>query len=479
MQKNRIYFRADGNATIGLGHVIRSLALAEMLCAEFECHFIIQKPLDTLKQQILEVCDRVNELPETDDFEEEAKFLVENAISKQDIIVLDGYNFTTKYQKILKKNVCKVVSIDDLHQDHFVSDIVINHAGGITPNHYSASRYTQFCLGPKYALLRKPFRKIDPVALQSLRNENDVFICFGGADPNNNTINALEKCEATKGIGTCYVVIGGANRYQKEIDNYRSSSSLNIQVLVNLSATQMVNYMMKCGIAITPPSTVAYEYLSIGGDLYLKTVANNQEHIYNFLIKKGLAFDLVDFRILDNEMIRATLDAQKTIFDGNQQKRFVRLFKSLTLTVRKANIDDMLTYFNWANDPEVRMQSFNPELISFTKHKSWFQQKIVADNCVMYIVSMRGKPIGQIRFDIEKNESHISYSLDKNFRGQGFGSQILRSGIAKFRKDYDQDSIIIGFVKKSNIASVKAFRVIGFAEETVQSIDDSFKYTLL
>ena len=40
--KQRVYFRADGHAKMGLGHVIRSLALAEMLKEDFDCYFIIR-----------------------------------------------------------------------------------------------------------------------------------------------------------------------------------------------------------------------------------------------------------------------------------------------------------------------------------------------------------------------------------------------------------------------------------------------------
>ena len=36
----KILFRADGNEEIGYGHVIRSLALADMLKENFECIFV-------------------------------------------------------------------------------------------------------------------------------------------------------------------------------------------------------------------------------------------------------------------------------------------------------------------------------------------------------------------------------------------------------------------------------------------------------
>jgi spore coat polysaccharide biosynthesis predicted glycosyltransferase SpsG len=44
-----------------------------------------------------------------------------------------------------------------MHAHHFVADAVINHAGGIEASRYSVEPYTQLCLGPAYALLRKPF----------------------------------------------------------------------------------------------------------------------------------------------------------------------------------------------------------------------------------------------------------------------------------------------------------------------------------
>ena len=37
MIKKKVVLRADGNSKIGLGHVYRLLALAEMLKEDFEC----------------------------------------------------------------------------------------------------------------------------------------------------------------------------------------------------------------------------------------------------------------------------------------------------------------------------------------------------------------------------------------------------------------------------------------------------------
>lgn len=46
-----MYFRADADDTIGYGHWVRSLALADMLKEDFECIFCTQSPTDYQKKR--------------------------------------------------------------------------------------------------------------------------------------------------------------------------------------------------------------------------------------------------------------------------------------------------------------------------------------------------------------------------------------------------------------------------------------------
>ena len=57
--KRTIYFRADADNTIGYGHFIRSLALAEMLRDEFECTIITKSPTDYQRKQALGICNLI------------------------------------------------------------------------------------------------------------------------------------------------------------------------------------------------------------------------------------------------------------------------------------------------------------------------------------------------------------------------------------------------------------------------------------
>lgn len=327
MTKRHIFFRADGGSKTGLGHVIRSIALAEMLSPYFTTSFIISDPLPALKEQILAICDEIIVLSKELSYYEQAQFITDTYLKTKDIIVLDGYNFDTKYQAIVKASGCKVVSIDDIHHCHYLSDVIVNHAAGARQDQYSAESYTQFYLGIPYALLRKPFREIAKRKNPFKGNKGNVFVCLGGADPKNDTINILKKCQRVPGISNCYIVIGAGYKHHSELNDFIVKSLFPITLLSNISADDMVKYMSMCPIAVTSPSSISYEYLSVGGALYLHVIADNQLELYDYYISNGLAYDVKDLSTLDTD--QRMLEKQRKLFDGNQEQRLLSIFQNL------------------------------------------------------------------------------------------------------------------------------------------------------
>ena len=470
--KPKIYFRADGNATMGLGHVIRSLALAEMSNDIFDCHFIIRNPLETLETQILEVCTSILKLPDTIDDLAEATSLA-GRLQAGDVIVLDGYHFKKSYQQVFKNRGLKVVCIDDIHESHFVADAIINHAGGLKKWDYSFEKYTKLFLGVEYALVRKPFRE---AAKHKVEKPNNLFICLGGADPENHTLEVLQKVEKTGEENTCYLVLGAAYLHQAELSKFLENTTLSVELLNNLSADDMVYYMNKCARAVTPPSTIAYEYLSTGGALFLKVIADNQININKYFLEESLALSFEeDFGRYDDKAIANFLGQQPNLFDGNQKKRFRNIFYRLTTAARLAKPTDCRMYFDWANDPLTRQQSYNSEPIIYENHERWFKERLQDDHSILYVIEFNRQPIGQVRFQLNQNEAVISYSLDNHYRGKGLGLWILKNGISAFRKNYS-DYKIIGFVKFENIASAKVFRNLKFREVVATELKNSYKY---
>ena len=328
-KKPTVVLRADGNSTMGLGHVFRLLAFAEILKSEYKCIFAIRNPTNSLVKQINQFCaGNILSLPLVAENDMEAEWLVDNYLQGGEIVILDGYHFKTTYQQILKDNGCKVICIDDIHAYHFVADAVINHAGGVTTGYYSIGDDTKLYLGLSYALLRKEFRTAFENR-QYENRENAMLICLGGADPNNDTLNVLRECEKRGFVKKYCIIIGGAYRYRKELEEYVVTLDKEIELLSNLNAKEMTYYMKKCAKAITSPSTISYEYLSIGGELYLKVIADNQIDINRYFIDSGLAFDFRDYPILNEDRVGKSLDLQRQLLDGKSNERLIQVVKSL------------------------------------------------------------------------------------------------------------------------------------------------------
>ncbi|MFN3316982.1 MAG: UDP-2,4-diacetamido-2,4,6-trideoxy-beta-L-altropyranose hydrolase, partial [Raineya sp.] len=279
---SRIYFRADGNTKIGLGHVTRSLALADMLKERFDIFFLIQEPSEQVIAQIREVTNQIIVLPKTENYLEEAQWIAQNYLTGKEIVVLDGYHFQTEYQKVIKDTGVKLVCIDDLHAWHFVADVVINHAGGVKESDYSCEPYTKLCLGLEYALLRRPFLEAAKQERVIEKIEN-VFICFGGSDPNNFTEKALKACMEADIFKEIHAVVGSAYAYYEVLKSLTSEEK-NVFLYQNLNAQDLCRAMEKCHLGIVPASSIAYECLAVGMYLILGYYTENQKELYKGLV---------------------------------------------------------------------------------------------------------------------------------------------------------------------------------------------------
>ena len=281
----KIYFRADANSQIGWGHVVRSMALANILCDDensiFESIFLVQNPSVTLQNQIKEKFELII-LQETNDFLEEAHFITQKYLQDKSIIVLDHYQIQTKYQRIIKENSnSKIVCIDDMNSWHFLADIIINHGGNKTEK-YSCESYTKLLVGTEYALLRQPFLKA-ALKKREIKKIETVFICFGGADIDNLTNKAIELALNFDFIKKINVVVTNDFPFLEELHKLISEYST-INIYQNLDAQKMASLMQNSDLAFAPASSLSLELLATQPFMILGKSADNQATIYQGLI---------------------------------------------------------------------------------------------------------------------------------------------------------------------------------------------------
>ena len=335
-----VIIRADGGSSIGMGHVVRCLALAEMLKNEFEIKFAIQEPSDIALNLIKETTNNIIVLPATDNYQQDVSNFI-HYVTDKDIVVIDGYNFTTEYQQTLKNKGCKLVAIDDLHAWHQLADVIINHASGIQENDYSAEKHTQFCLGLNYVLLRPEFLNAKKSTRKIIQLKK-VFISMGAADIGNNTKKITEALLFIDSIQEINLMVSGINPHIKDIERLMLISN-KVKTHYNLSAKELSVLLNKCDVAICPASSIALESCAIGIGLISGYTAENQLGNLNGLIKHKtlINFDninqlsikeiiqkmerLIPYPSVFNELI----ENQKRMIDGKSPERLLNIFKSL------------------------------------------------------------------------------------------------------------------------------------------------------
>lgn len=130
--------------------------------------------------------------------------------------------------------------------------------------------------------------------------------------------------------------------------------------------------------------------------------------------------------------------------------------KGNNIYYKLATINDSKQYFDWVNDKSVRGISKKKKKIFYFNHLKWFKKKIKNKNSLLLIFKLKKKPVGQVRVDYIAKKLLLTYSIDKMYRGKGYGKKILKIAENRVKKKFKLKSIFAKVVK-DNIASIKIF----------------------
>jgi UDP-2,4-diacetamido-2,4,6-trideoxy-beta-L-altropyranose hydrolase len=271
--KRKIIFRADAGQNIGYGHFIRSLALADMLRNDFDILFATVNPTDYQKTELAKVCPFIG-LKEETHFNDFRYFL-----KGDEIVVLDNYFFTTDYQKAIKEKGCKLVCIDDMHDKHYVADVVINH-GIDNPALFSVEPYTRLCLGLEWALLRKPFIEASKKNKNKKHRDNieNMVVSFGGVDQYRLTDKFIIMFAANNTVKKIDAIVG-----EKYIEQINETDAKKVFFHRSISAQKVADLFSNCDLAILSASTICIEALACGARVAAGYYVNNQKEYYEYL----------------------------------------------------------------------------------------------------------------------------------------------------------------------------------------------------
>ena len=496
----KVVFRVDASAPMGMGHFMRCLTLAEALrergaqvrfvCREHTGNFIA-----LLQQRAMPVtalpAPAINDITSAENYAnwlgvtqaEDAEQTIEALNGeKPDWLVIDHYGLDVEWEKRLRPYARKLMVIDDLANRHHDCDVLLDQNYSVECERRYVGLVPDTCkllVGPRYAMLRPEYAAYR----KTLRDRDGlikrVLVFFGGTDPRNVTGMTLESLSHPdlKHLKVD-VVIGSNNPHHKTIEQQVLPRPLTI---LHEPRPHLADLMAQADLAIGAGGATTWERMCLGLPTVVISFAENQRPASEALAEAKLIYYAGHFSGIQTDNLTQLLkqlshDSEKLIdlsiqnqtqVDGLGALRLVEVLCPSDINeihLRPANKEDIIIYYNWANDPAVRQNAVNTSTISWETHQTWFARKLRDVNSRLFVLEADSLPVGQIRFDRVGDEACIDYSIDSIVRGRGWGSRLVALG-ANLRQQIEPVRLRAE-VKAGNEASSAVFLRAGFTEIT-------------
>ena len=520
MTSHILAIRADASADIGTGHVMRMLALAQAWCERFpngHVVFVCASLPETLETRLLQekyslfrldaASGGPDDLKQTRDVlcglhgdpcRREKPSLTDSRIW----VVTDGYAFGLEFQKGIRGSGYKLLVVDDYnHLPQYECDILLNQNIGAESYPYHVNEDAKRLLGPRHALLRREFLKAGPTKLsidvcdekkhklcdQLEHHSNkqldvseratNLLVTMGGADKHNVTLKVLE---ALQNVNVSQlnvkVLVGPANCNIESLKKLVASTTRHRIELI-YQTHEMPTLLKWADVAVSAGGSTCWELCYFGVPMILLVLAENQQRIVSLLVQAEAArcgedailydhgkLSLEIANVIRNPKLRNELSAKaRCLVDSFGARRVVEAMNPSApehLVIRAGQNTDIALYFQWVNDPIVRSSALRSNVISFTEHQAWFSERLADSRTILYVMEVKGLPIGQVRFEIDSSGiAWLDYSLDAIARGRGWGRYLVGLGIKEFIKGRSHS--VCAKVKKENQASIAVLESIG------------------
>lgn len=286
-----IYFRADGNAVTGAGHLMRCLTIAEELNrlphVKEQIRFLCA---DEASARLVSVHGMEAVVLGTDYRQMETELPGLRKIEadwggRASVFVVDSYHVTDAYLEGLAQ-LGTVVLLDDLGEVCRPVDAVINYNAFADLEQYRRLYQlqidrTDLYIGSAYVPIRRQFLNVPYVVKEQAEH---VLLTTGGGDSENIAGKILE---AIRQPDVHYHVVVG--RFSPHFDHWRQLEETDPCLHLHYDVTDMAGLMSSCDLAVTAGGTTIYELAAIGVPFICFSYAKNQEALTRYIGDQEIA----------------------------------------------------------------------------------------------------------------------------------------------------------------------------------------------
>lgn len=327
----RIIFRCDLGASIGMGHFMRCLALAQCCReAQGEVAFILAQENAYAQARLEHEGIRCEVLAQTPGSVEDARATLDIVEQIQGHwLIVDGYHFNKSWFSIVSEMPTKVGLWTDYVQETDLGiDLVINQNEHATSAECRAiSPDAKHLFGLRHFVLRKEFRAKIKSRSPKNRHVSRLLITLGGADPENTTCRIVQALKNFGRLESIDVVVGANNSHLAQI---RALVAGDEKVVVHRNVENMPGLMEAADLAISAAGITLWELAYMGVPTLTVVLAENQKPLAQAAealsisknlgwakdLDEGVLLELLGQLMRDDEALRSMSVAGIQAVDG-------------------------------------------------------------------------------------------------------------------------------------------------------------------
>lgn len=297
LSKPKVAIYVNGNNKRGIGHVYRALELADEFYVKPDIFYDTNQTDTKVFGKTTHNLQPVNGIAELFDRCKKEHY----TIFINDILTT-SIDYMIGLRSVLPD--AKIINFEDDGEGILKADLVINAL-------YQNIELPQVKSGEQYYISGKTFMFYEPIQIKE--KVKNVFISFGGADPQNYSDRLLHIVSQPEyGEYQFTVVLGRAKHNVDDLLTYNQHD--NIQVLYDVS--NMPELMTQCDIGITSRGRTGYE-LAILGIPSIAMAQNKREEKHGFVCNEN-GFTYIGLNP-DDEIIKSNLDMYLNLSKKNRQ----------------------------------------------------------------------------------------------------------------------------------------------------------------
>jgi UDP-2,4-diacetamido-2,4,6-trideoxy-beta-L-altropyranose hydrolase len=476
-------FRLDAGASIGGGHAVRCLALADVLSEDaWQCTFVVAEEGLALMQRLAAGRHDVVGVAQAEALRPGP--LIAAVPRGCDLLATDHYGWSAEQERECRGWARRILAIDDLCDRPHDCDLLLDVSLERGPGQYAAllPRECRLLLGPGYALLRREFAACRAGGAQPSKTASPprVFVNFGLLDARNFAEQTLDALERIAFQGAVDLVLGASSphlaRVQGRVRGAAASISLHVE------PPDVVALMARADLAVGAAGGSVWERCCLGLPSLVVTAAANQEHNARTLAargacallnvpEEGIAPALADAlaRLLhDRAGLERMAVAARAVTDGRGARRVALAAGPEPtrhggyVTLRRLTPEDTERTYRWQQHPDIRRYARNPRPPPWEEHVAWVARKLSDPGCVLDIIEHDAAPAGVVRLDrIERPGSEAAYEVSiyvaPELTGRGIGAAALTA-----LRRIAPEAMLVGHVLPANAASHALFSTAGY-----------------